>query len=154
MAATSVSSVRRGGRAQGLMVAAGHPWRREPGGSICGRPAGGAARLAAAPDTPGCTAGIGFAAYDGRGRGGYRRIMYSTAAAPDLKLPLIRRLAAHQFTGAQLAALDAVALALVVVATEVLMTPRAPRVSGTAWDAAGLSAYLVAAVATLGRRRA
>jgi signal transduction histidine kinase len=80
--------------------------------------------------------------------------MYSTAADPDLELPPIRRLAAHRFTGAQLAALDAVAITLVMVATEVLMTPRTPRVSGTAWDGLGWAAYLAAAVATLGRRRA
>ncbi len=80
--------------------------------------------------------------------------MYSSVADSGLEVPLIRRLAAHRFTGAQLAAIDAAAIALVVVATEVIMTPRAPRVSGTAWDAAGWAAYLVAAVATLGRRRA
>jgi signal transduction histidine kinase len=34
------------------------------------------------------------------------------------------------------------------------MTPRTPRVSGTAWDGLGWAAYLAAAVATLGRRRA
>jgi signal transduction histidine kinase len=80
--------------------------------------------------------------------------MYSSAADPGLPMPLLRRLAARRLTGAQLVALDAVAIVLVVVATQVLMTPRAPRVTGTAWDAAGWAAYLVAALATLGRRRA
>ncbi|HEY1616641.1 MAG TPA: hypothetical protein VGG25_03445, partial [Streptosporangiaceae bacterium] len=68
--------------------------------------------------------------------------------------PLIRRLAVHRFTPAQLVAIDAVAVALVVVAVDVVMTRRAPRVSGAAWDAAGWAAYLVAAAATLARRRA
>jgi signal transduction histidine kinase len=79
--------------------------------------------------------------------------MYSHAAAAEPAPPLIRRLAAQRFTPAQLVAVDAVAVALVVVAVDVVMTRRAPRVSGTAWDAAGWAAYLVAAAATLARRR-
>jgi signal transduction histidine kinase len=85
--------------------------------------------------------------------------MYSHAMARadhdgDPAPPLIRRLAVHRFTPAQLVAIDAVAVALVVVAVDVVMTRRAPRVSGAAWDAAGWAAYLVAAAATLARRRA
>jgi signal transduction histidine kinase len=84
----------------------------------------------------------------------YGQNMYSPALAADLHLPLIRRLAGRQFSSAQLVAIDAVVSALVIVAVEFGMSPRAPRVSGTAWAAVGWAAYLVAAVATLGRRRA
>jgi signal transduction histidine kinase len=68
--------------------------------------------------------------------------------------PLIRRLAARRFTGPQLAAIDAAAVAVVIVAVEFVMTRRTPRVSGTGWDAAIWTAYAVAAAATLARRRA
>jgi signal transduction histidine kinase len=71
----------------------------------------------------------------------------------DLKQPLIRRLAAHRFTAAQLAGLDAVAVALVIAGMEIVMTPRAPRVSGSDWVTAAWTAYLVAGAATLFRRR-
>ncbi len=81
------------------------------------------------------------------------RIMYSPAADSDLDLPLIRRLAAYRFTKTQLVAIDAVVIALVIIGVEFLMTHRAPRVSGTAWDAAGWAAYLAAAVVTLFRRQ-
>jgi signal transduction histidine kinase len=67
--------------------------------------------------------------------------------------PLIRRLADHRFTPAQLVAIDAVAVAVVVVAVDVVMARRTPRVSGTGWDAAIWTAYVVAAAATLCRRR-
>jgi signal transduction histidine kinase len=80
--------------------------------------------------------------------------MYSPALAADPHLPLVRRLAARRLRPAQLVAVDAVVIALVIVAVEFGMSPRAPRVSGTAWEAAGWTAYLVAALATLGRRRA
>jgi signal transduction histidine kinase len=85
--------------------------------------------------------------------------MYSHALARadhdgDPAPPLIRRLAAHRFTRAQFVAIDAVAVALVVIAVDVVMTRRAPKVSGAAWDAAGWAAYVVAAAATLSRRRA
>jgi signal transduction histidine kinase len=43
---------------------------------------------------------------------------------------------------------------LVVLAVDVVMTRRTPRVSGAGWDTAGWAAYLVAAMATLSRRRA
>ncbi len=85
--------------------------------------------------------------------------MYSHALARadhdgDPAPPLIRRLAAHRFTPAQLVAIDAVAVILVVLAVDVVMTRRPARVSGAGWDAAGWAAYLVAAAATLSRRRA
>jgi len=79
--------------------------------------------------------------------------MYHPAVHADLDPPLIRRLAAHRFTPAQLVAIDVVVVAIVIVVVELLMTHRAPRVSGTAWVAAGWAAYLVAAAATLLRRR-
>ncbi len=79
--------------------------------------------------------------------------MYSYAAAADPAPPLIRRLAAHRFTPAQLVAIDAAVVAVVIVAVEFVMTRRTPRVSGTGWDAAIWTAYAVAAAATLGRRR-
>jgi signal transduction histidine kinase len=80
--------------------------------------------------------------------------MYSDALEAGLDPPLTRRLAAHRFTPAQLAAIDAVAVALVVLVVDVFMTRRTPRVSGAGWDTAGWAAYLVAAAATLSRRRA
>ena len=85
--------------------------------------------------------------------------MYSHALARadhdgDPAPPLIRRLTAYRFTPAQLVAIDAAAVVLVVLAVDVFMTRRTPRVSGVGWDAAGWAAYLVAAAATLSRRRA
>jgi signal transduction histidine kinase len=80
--------------------------------------------------------------------------MYSHALDADPAPPLIRRLAARHFTGPQLVAIDAAAVALVIVAVEFVMTRRTPRVSGPGWDTALWAAYLVAAVATLSRRRA
>jgi signal transduction histidine kinase len=85
--------------------------------------------------------------------------MYSHALARadhdgDPAPPLIQRLTAHRFTPAQLVGIDAVAVVLVVLAVDVFMTRRTPRVSGVGWDAAGWAAYLVAAAATLSRRRA
>ena len=85
--------------------------------------------------------------------------MYSHALAQadhdgDPAPPLIRRLTAYRFTPAQLIAIDAAAVVLVVLAVDVVMTRRTPRVSGAGWDAAGWTAYLVAAAATLSRRRA
>jgi signal transduction histidine kinase len=79
--------------------------------------------------------------------------MYSHALDADLDPPLIRRLAAHRFTGAQLVAIDVAVVVIVIVAMETLMSPRPARVSGAPWDAAGWTAYLVAAAATLFRRR-
>jgi signal transduction histidine kinase len=79
--------------------------------------------------------------------------MYSHAVDADPAPPLIRRLAAHRFTPAQLVAIDAVAVTVVVIAVDVVMTRRTPRVSGPGWDAAIWTAYAVAAAATLGRRR-
>jgi signal transduction histidine kinase len=79
--------------------------------------------------------------------------MYSHVVDADPAPPLIRRLAARRFTGPQLVAIDAAAVALVIVAVEFVMTRRTPRVSGTGWDTAIWAAYLVAAVATLSRRR-
>jgi signal transduction histidine kinase len=83
----------------------------------------------------------------------YRQIMYSPAADAGLDPPLIRRVAAHRFTPSQLVAIDLAVVAVVIVSLEFLMTRRAPRVSGTGWDIAGWTAYLVAAGATLLRRR-
>jgi signal transduction histidine kinase len=85
--------------------------------------------------------------------------MYSHALARadhdgDPAPPLIQRLTAHRFTPAQLVGIDAVAVVLVVLAVDVFMTRRTPRVSGVGWDAAGWAAYLAAAAATLSRRRA
>ncbi len=80
--------------------------------------------------------------------------MYSHALDAEPAPPLIRRLAARRFTPAQLVAVDAVAVVLVVLAVDVVMTRRTPLVSGDGWDAAGWAAYLVAAAATLSRRRA
>jgi signal transduction histidine kinase len=85
--------------------------------------------------------------------------MYSYAVARadhdgDPAPPLIRRLAARRFTGSQLVAIDAAAVAVVIVAVEFVMTRRTPRVSGTGWDTAFWAAYLAAAAATLARRRA
>src|ERR1700759_3442532 len=84
--------------------------------------------------------------------------MYSHAVARggndgDPVPPLIRRLAAHRFTPAQLVVIDAVAVGVVVIAVDVVMTRRTSRVSGTGWDVAIWTAYAVAAAATLSRRR-
>ena len=68
-------------------------------------------------------------------------------------LPLGRRLAAHQFTNAQLLAIDVITVTVITVTVQFAMSRQAPRVSGTAWDTAGGVAYLVAAGATLWRRR-
>ena len=68
-------------------------------------------------------------------------------------LPLGRRLAAHQFTNAQLLAIDVVAVTVITVVAQFAITRQAPRVSGTAWEIAGWVAYLAAAGATLWRRR-
>jgi signal transduction histidine kinase len=71
----------------------------------------------------------------------------------DLDLPLIQRLIAHRFSAAQLVAIDAALVALILVVFEVFMSRQPARVSGTAWAADGWTAYLVAAVVTLFRRR-
>jgi signal transduction histidine kinase len=68
-------------------------------------------------------------------------------------LPLGRRLAAHQFTNAQLLAIDVVTVTVITVVVQFAMSRQAPRVSGTAWEIVGWVAYLVAAAATLWRRR-
>ena len=81
------------------------------------------------------------------------RSMRDPAAGGDRDLPLFRRLAAHRFTTAQLVAIDVVTVVLVAVICGFVMPRRTPRVSGTAWDAAGWAAYAVAAVVTLFRRR-
>jgi len=80
--------------------------------------------------------------------------MYSYAVDADPAPPLIRRLAARRFTESQLLAIDAAAVAVVIMAVEFVMTRRTPRVSGTGWDTAFWAAYLAAAAATLARRRA
>jgi len=79
--------------------------------------------------------------------------MYSHALDGDPAPPLIRRLAGRRFTPAQLVAIDAAAVAVVIVAVEFVMTRRTPRVSGPGWDTAIWTAYAVAAAATLARRR-
>lgn len=85
---------------------------------------------------------------------GYRQGMRDLAADTEPDPPLIRRLAGHRFTGTQLVAIDVTLVALVVVGAEILVTRRVPRVAGPGWDIASWVAYLVAAVATLFRRRA
>jgi signal transduction histidine kinase len=79
--------------------------------------------------------------------------MYSPAAGADLDPPMIRRLAARHFTPAQLVAIELAVVVAVIVSVEFVMTRRAPRVSGAGWDIAVWAAYLVAAAATLLRRR-
>ena len=81
------------------------------------------------------------------------RSMYDSAVGDDLDLPLIRRLAAHRFTQAQLVAVDAVLVTLVLVTFHILPMRQEARVSGTAWEVTGWVAYIVAAAATLFRRR-
>ena len=79
--------------------------------------------------------------------------MRAAAAGADPDLPLLRRLAAHRFTNAQLVAIDVVTVALIAVIFGFLIPHRAPRASGTVWDAGGWVTYAVAAVATPFRRR-
>ena len=138
-------------------LSAGHPRRREPARLDLRSPGGGSGPARGGPGTPvGVRPEIAFAAYDGRDR---VRVpsehVRALAADPEPELPLIRRLAgAPVHRAPSWSPSTRWPSSLVVVATEVLMTPRTPRVSGTAWDAAGWVAYLVAAVATLFRRRA
>ncbi|HEY6480062.1 MAG TPA: sensor histidine kinase [Streptosporangiaceae bacterium] len=68
-------------------------------------------------------------------------------------LPLVRRLAAHPFTNAQLLAVDVVTVSVITVVVQLAMSRQAPRVSGTVWETASWAGYLVAAGATLWRRR-
>src|SRR5579871_6697052 len=79
--------------------------------------------------------------------------MTSHVTGADLDPPLLRRLASRHFTPAQLVAIDLVVVTLVIVLVEFAMTRRAPRVSGPGWDLLGWMAYLVAASATLARRK-
>ncbi len=80
--------------------------------------------------------------------------MRAAAAGADPDLPLLRRLAAHRFTEAQLVAIDVVTVVLIAVTFGLLIPHRVPRVSGTAWDAAmGWVTYVVAAGVTPFRRR-
>ena len=81
------------------------------------------------------------------------RTMRAPAAGADRDLPLLRRLAAHRFTKAQLVAIDVVTVVLIAVTFGFLIPHRAPRASGTAWDTGGWVTYAVAAVATPFRRR-
>jgi signal transduction histidine kinase len=81
------------------------------------------------------------------------RTMSAPAAGADRDLPLFRRLAAHRFTTAQLVAIDVVTVAGVAVVFGFLLPHRAPRVSGTGWDAGGWVTYAVAAGVTPFRRR-
>jgi hypothetical protein len=71
----------------------------------------------------------------------------------DPGLPLARRLAAHHFTQAQLVALDVAAILLITVAFAIFRSLHSPTLSGTTWDTVEWVAYVVAAVATLLRRR-
>jgi signal transduction histidine kinase len=84
-------------------------------------------------------------------------VTVSGMRAPDTDgepaLPLGRRLAAHRFTNAELLTADVVVVSVITVVVQFAMTRQAPRVSGTTWDIAGWVAYLVAAGATLLRRR-
>src|SRR5260370_5274895 len=79
--------------------------------------------------------------------------MPAPAAGADRDLPLRRRLAAHRFTKAQLVAIDVVTVTLIAVTFGFLIPHRAPRASGTAWDAGGGDTYAVAAGDTPYRRR-
>ncbi|HEY3882332.1 MAG TPA: sensor histidine kinase [Trebonia sp.] len=80
--------------------------------------------------------------------------MYDSVIDADLHLPLVRRLAAHRFTPAQKVATDAVVVALILVVFHMApMHASTPRVSGIAWDVIGWAAFVVAATATLFRRR-
>ncbi len=81
------------------------------------------------------------------------RTMGAPAAGADRDLPLFRRLAARRFTTAQLVAIDVVTVALVAVVFGFLIPHRAPRASGTGWDAGGWVTYVVAAGVTPFRRR-
>ena len=67
-------------------------------------------------------------------------------------LPLVRRLAAYRLTKAQLVAIDVVTVVLIAVVVQ-FMSRQSPKVSGTSWDIACWAAYVVAAGATLLRRR-
>jgi signal transduction histidine kinase len=80
-------------------------------------------------------------------------IMRDRDGPADLDLPLIQRLVAHRFTQRQLVAIDAVTVVLILVVFEFFMSRQPTKVSGTAWDIAGWAAYIVAAAATLFRRR-
>jgi signal transduction histidine kinase len=80
------------------------------------------------------------------------RTMRALTEGADRDLPLLRRLAAHRFTTAQLVAIDVVTVALIAVTFGLLLPHRAPRASGIAWDAGGWVTYTVAAVVTLFRR--
>src|SRR5258707_4238279 len=79
--------------------------------------------------------------------------MPAPAAGADRDLPLLRRLAAHRFTKAQLVAIDVVTVTLIAVNLVFLIPARAPGASGTAWDAGGWVTYAVAAGVTPFRRR-
>jgi signal transduction histidine kinase len=71
----------------------------------------------------------------------------------ELAEPLVRRLAAHRFTEAQLVAIDVVAVVVVTVLFELFRPLHSPTLSGTAWDTASWAAYAVASVVVLFRRR-
>jgi signal transduction histidine kinase len=80
--------------------------------------------------------------------------MYDSVIDADLHLPLVRRLAAHHFTPAQKVATDAVVVALILVVFHMAPMHASPsRVSGTDWEIIGWAGFVVAAVATLFRRR-
>ena len=79
--------------------------------------------------------------------------MRALAAGADRDLPLLRRLAAHRYTKAQLVAINVVTVALIAVVFGFLIPHRVPRASGTAWDAGGWVTYVVAAAITPFRRR-
>jgi signal transduction histidine kinase len=79
--------------------------------------------------------------------------MHDPELDAGLDLPLVRRLAAHHFTKAQLVAIDVATVAAITLLFQLVITRQAPKVSGTAWDTAGWVAYTGAALATLLRRR-
>jgi signal transduction histidine kinase len=83
----------------------------------------------------------------------YRRVMLDEEVDGELDLPIVHRLVKHHYTGPQLVVMDIVAL-LVLTALDAWVLPHDhPRVSGNMWDVIGWTAYTVAAVATLFRRR-
>jgi signal transduction histidine kinase len=79
--------------------------------------------------------------------------MQDPAVDADLDLPPVRRLAAHRFTQAQLAAIDVVIVTLITVVFGFFISRQPPKVSGSAWETAGWVAYIGAAAVTLFRRR-
>jgi signal transduction histidine kinase len=69
------------------------------------------------------------------------------------RLPLLKRIAGHRYTGRQLLAADVAAVAAVFVFVAVTGPHKLPRISGNGWHAVNRIADVVAALVVLGRRR-